>query len=154
MPDIIFLPASPFGAPSSRSKRLDASGNVVWASGRTNSVGAIVKGTSEEILPTEFFYDPATRKQVLQPHHETITDEGQVQIYEELIADTKGKITTSFVGLDQSPEKQSTVTERLARETDPSREFTRPHGEAERDPEYINSSGATGRRQDHLPHSA
>ena len=36
---------------------LDAKGLVLWASGRTNSVGAIVKGVSEEVLPTEFFYD-------------------------------------------------------------------------------------------------
>jgi hypothetical protein len=40
---------------------MDAGGKVVWASGRTNSVGAIVKGAGEEILPTEFFYDPVTR---------------------------------------------------------------------------------------------
>ena len=59
---------------------LDEKGNIVWASGRTNSVGAIVKGTSEEVLPTELFFDPATRKQVFQPHHQTINDESQAQI--------------------------------------------------------------------------
>ncbi len=122
---------------------LDANGKVVWASGRTNSVGAIVKGTSEDILPTEFFFDPATRKQVWQPHHETISDEGQVQIYEEIVADVKGKITTSFVGLDKVL-KSNRLLARGWRENGPFAEFTRPHGEAERDPEYINSAGATG----------
>jgi len=80
---------------------LDEAGKVVWASGRTNSIGAIVKGASEEVLPTEFFYDPATRKQVFQTHYQTITSENQVQIYEELVADPQGKITTSFTALNQ-----------------------------------------------------
>jgi Cytochrome P460 len=122
---------------------IDENGKVIWASGRTNSVGAIVKGTGEEILPTEFFYDPATRKQVLQPHHETISDEGQVQIYEEIIADSQGKITTSFVGLDKVL-KSNRLLPRGWRADGPFAEYTRPHGEAEHDPEYINSSGATG----------
>src|SRR5438034_1848405 len=76
---------------------LDEKGGVIWASGRTNSVGAIVKGASDQALPPEFFYDPITRKQVFQPHYQIITDEHQPQLYEELIADTEGKITTSFV---------------------------------------------------------
>ena len=80
---------------------LDAGGKVIWASGRTNSAGAIVRGASDDVLPTEFFYDPSTGKQVFQPHYELITDEGQVQIYEELMADVQGKTTTSFVGLDR-----------------------------------------------------
>jgi len=122
---------------------IDENGKVLWASGRTNSAGAIVKGTGEEILPTEFFYDPATRKQVLQPHHETISDEGQVQIYEEIIADSQGKITTSFVGLDKVL-KSNRLLPRGWRANGPFAEYTQPHGEAEHDPEYINSSGATG----------
>jgi Cytochrome P460 len=122
---------------------LDDKENVVWASGRTNNVGAIVKGTSEEVLPTEFFYDPATRKQVFQPHYETIGDESQVQIYEEVIADSQGKITTSFVGLDQVL-KNNRLLPKGWRPDGPFGEFTRPHGDAEHDPEYINKSGATG----------
>jgi hypothetical protein len=122
---------------------LDDQENVLWASGRTNSVGAIVKGLSNEVLPTEFFYDPATGKQVFQPHYETISDEGQVQIYEELIADTQGKITTSFVGLDR-PLKNNRFLPKGWRSDGPYAEFTAPHGDAERDPEYISKSGATG----------
>jgi hypothetical protein len=122
---------------------LDDKGNVVWASGRTNSVGAIVKGVSDEVLPTEFFYDSAKRRQVFQPHHEVITDESQVQIYEELIADTQGKITTSFVGLDRVL-KNNRLLPKGWRVDGPFAEFTGPHGDAERDPEYINQAGATG----------
>jgi len=122
---------------------IDAGGKVVWASGRTNSVGAIVKGAGAEVLPTEFFYDPVTRKQILQPHYETISDEGQVQIYEEIVADSKGKITTSFIGLDQVL-KSNRILPKGWRPDGPFAEFTRPHGDAEHDPEYINSTGATG----------
>ena len=122
---------------------LDGEGKVVWASGRTNSVGAILKGTSDEILPTEFFYDPASRRQVWQPHYETISNDGQVQIYEELIADSQGKITTSFVGLDKVL-KSNRLLPKGWRADGPFAEYTRPHGEAERDPEYINNTGATG----------
>ncbi|HMG72926.1 MAG TPA: cytochrome P460 family protein [Pyrinomonadaceae bacterium] len=122
---------------------LDAAGKVIWASGRTNSVGAIVRGLTEDVLPTEFFYDEAKRKQVFQPHYEVITDEGQVQIYEEVISDPEGKITTSFVGLDRVL-KNNRLLPKGWRVDGPFGEFTRPHGEAERDPEYINQSGATG----------
>ncbi|HJZ81980.1 MAG TPA: cytochrome P460 family protein [Pyrinomonadaceae bacterium] len=122
---------------------LDRSGRVVWASGRTNNVGAIVNGTGAEILPSEFFYDPATRKQVLQPHYQTISDEGQVQIYEEIIADSQGKITTSFVGLDKVL-KSNRLLPKGWRSNGPFAEHTRPHGEAENDPDYVNSNGAIG----------
>ena len=122
---------------------LDEKGNVTWASGRTNSVGAIVRGASDEVLPTEFFYDPSTRKQVFQPHYQIITEENQAQIYEELMADTEGKITTSFVGLDR-PVKNNRLLPKGWRVDGPFAEFTRPHGDAERDADYINASGAPG----------
>jgi hypothetical protein len=122
---------------------LDEKGNVVWASGRTNSVGAIVKGATEEVLPTEFFFDPATRKQVYQPHYEVITGENQAQIYEELVADTEGKITTSFVGLDR-PLKNNRLQPKGWRTDGPYAEFTAPHGDAEHDPDYDGKTGATG----------
>jgi cytochrome P460 len=122
---------------------LDDKGNVVWASGRTNSVGAIVKGTTGEVLPTEFFFDPNSRKQVYQPHYQVLNDESQVQIYEEVIADTEGKITTSFVGLDQ-PLKNNRLLPKGWRSDGPLAEFTGPHGDAEHDPDYDGKSGASG----------
>src|SRR6185436_9066590 len=87
--------------------------------------------------------DPATRKQVYQPHYEIIDAENQVQIYEEVIADTEGKITTSFVGLDQ-PLKNNRLLPKGWRHDGPLAEFTRPHGDAEKDPDYEGKSGATG----------
>lgn len=122
---------------------LDEKGNVIWASGRTNSAGAIVRGLSEDVLATEFFYDTVTRKQVFQPHHEVIDDDGEAQIYEEVVADPDGKITTSFVGLDHVL-KNNRLLPKGWRLGGALGEFTRPHGEAERDPEYMNSAGATG----------
>lgn len=122
---------------------LDDQGNVVWASGRTNSVGAIVKGVSDEVLPTEFFFDPVTKKQVFQPHYEIVTDETQAQIYEELVADTEGKITTSFVGLDH-PLKNNRFLPKGWRADGPLAQFTGPHGDAERDPDYDGRKGALG----------
>ena len=122
---------------------LDGDGKVIWASGRTNSAGAIVRGLSEDVLPTEFFYDQAKREQVFQPHYEVITGEGQVQIYEEVIADPQGKITTSFVGLDHVL-KNNRLLPKGWRPEGPFGEFTGPHGGAERDSDYINKSGATG----------
>jgi Cytochrome P460 len=122
---------------------LDEKGNVIWASGRTNSAGAIVRGSSEDVLATEFFYDAATRKQVFQPHHEMIDDEGEAQIYEEVVADPDGKITTSFVGLDHVL-KNNRLLPKGWRLGGPMGEFTRPHGDAERDPEYMSPGGASG----------
>src|SRR5882672_3785570 len=122
---------------------LDSEGKVIWASGRTNSVGAIVAGTGEEVLPSEFFYDPATRKQVFQPHYEVINDQRQVQIYEEVVEDPQGKITTSFTALNH-PIKNNRLLPKGWRADGPYAEHTGPHGDAERDPEYVNKSGATG----------
>jgi hypothetical protein len=122
---------------------LDAEGKVLWASGRTNSAGAIVKGISDEVLPTEFFYDEKTGRQVFQPHYEVITDENQVQIYEELVADTKGKISTSFVGLDH-PLKNNRLLPKGWRADGPFAEHTTPHGDAAHDSEYVNESGSSG----------
>ncbi|HZE71667.1 MAG TPA: hypothetical protein VE135_19340 [Pyrinomonadaceae bacterium] len=121
----------------------DAAGKVVWASGRTNKVGAIVNGTSDEVLSTEFFYDTVTRKQVFQPHYDVITQENQVQIYEELLADSSGKTTTSFVGLDH-PLKNNRLLPKGWQASGPFANLTGPHGDAERDPEYVNKAGSSG----------
>jgi hypothetical protein len=120
---------------------LDKDGKVVWASGRTNSVGAIVRGTSDEVLPTEFFYDPVTKKQIFQPHHNIISDEGAVQIYEELMGNVHGKINTSFVGTDKHI-KNNRLLPKGWRPNGPMAEVSGPHGEAERDPEYVTNDPA------------
>ena len=72
----------------------DAQGNVLWASGRTNSVGAIIEGVDGPVLPTELVLE---NPQAFQPHYQQITNEDQVQIYQEVVADSDGNITTSFI---------------------------------------------------------
>ena len=69
----------------------DGNERVVWSSGRTNSLGVIVDRHGRP-LASEFF-----QGQAFQPHHELIDSEDQVQIYETLLADSTGTITTSFV---------------------------------------------------------
>ena len=70
---------------------------VVWASGRTDELGVIL-GADGRPLPTESFApDPATGRQRYQGHHEVITSPDQVQVYETLLRDAKGRFTTSFV---------------------------------------------------------
>ena len=66
-----------------------------------------------------------------------------MQIYEEVIADPQGKITTSFTALNQ-PLKNNRLLPKGWRADGPYAEFTAPHGDAEHDPEYVNKSGATG----------
>ncbi len=70
----------------------DAQGDVVWSSGRTNSVGVILDGEGRP-LKTEFLPD----KNSYQPHYQVITRQDQVQIYEELTQDADFDFTTSFV---------------------------------------------------------
>lgn len=72
----------------------DSDNNILWASGRTNSLGVIIEGADGPPLPSELVLE---NPQTFQPHYQQITSEGQVQIYQELVADSDGNITTSFV---------------------------------------------------------
>lgn len=73
----------------------DKEGNILWASGRTNNLGVILDGTSDRILPSE---DPISFPEAqVQPHYEVITSGDEVQIYQELIKDSDGNMTTSFL---------------------------------------------------------
>jgi len=75
---------------------LGAKDEVLWASGRTNDIGMILKGTTSEPLPTESFQ--AGRDGLpFQPHRQVITDEDQVQIYEELTQTSSLQFSTSFL---------------------------------------------------------
>lgn len=73
----------------------DSGGNVLWASGRTNRLGAIVEGTTDIVLPSE---QPVKFPEVpFQPHYEVVTEQHQVQIYQELVEDSGGNLTSSFL---------------------------------------------------------
>lgn len=67
---------------------------LLWASGRTNELGLIVEGTGSEVLDTE---SGARDVSVFQPHYQRITRGDQVQIYQEVIKDCEGHITSSFL---------------------------------------------------------
>jgi hypothetical protein len=78
---------------------LDASGKMLWRSGGTDSNGVITDTAGNRLL-TEF-YSPT--QQTTQPHFWTgnpITSDEQVEIYEEIIRDPQGQVTTSFLSLD------------------------------------------------------
>jgi hypothetical protein len=73
----------------------DSENNILWASGMTNSIGAILNGITDEVLESEqpvVFPDTP-----FQPHYQVIDNEDQVQIYQELIKDSDGILTTSFL---------------------------------------------------------
>lgn len=74
------------------------SGRTLWCSGCTNGVGVII-GPGGTPLQTEFLdVRPAGAAQALyQPHHRVISDQSQVQIYEELTQNAQREFTTSFV---------------------------------------------------------
>lgn len=73
----------------------DKDDNLIWASGRTNQLGAIVDGLTERVLD---FEQPAKfAEPVFQPHYQQITRGDQVQVYQEVIADSDNNITTSFL---------------------------------------------------------
>ncbi|MFN0139505.1 MAG: cytochrome P460 family protein [Pyrinomonadaceae bacterium] len=127
----------------------DGRDQVVWASGRTNNVGVIVDGDGN-VLPSEFFTEYRQSKQTLQhfqPHYETISSQNQVQIYEELVQDSKGKFTTSFIHRDQDIKDNRLLAKGWTNEGPSSQipfeyiEATHPKGGASSDPQYINGSG-------------
>ncbi len=78
---------------------LDADENVLWESGGTNARG-VITNTAGNPLVTEFF---SPSQQTFQPHFWTgnpITSDQQAEIYEEMVRDPQGQLTTSFLSLD------------------------------------------------------
>ena len=71
-----------------------ADDQIVWSSGRTNALGVIVDGATGRILDTEYGENDS---RLFQPHYQVISGQDQVQIYQELIKDSDGILTTSFL---------------------------------------------------------
>ena len=71
----------------------EAVGNGGLGFGSNQRLGVIVDGNGK-VLPTEFFTDytdaEGRRQQHFQPHHQVITSQDQVQIYEELTKNADG----------------------------------------------------------------
>ena len=81
----------------------DATGRVLFESGRTNSIGAIVD-MNNNVLGSEYNGSTTTNGSAFQPHFwspgNPITRSDQAQIYEELLKDANGNFTTSFLRQD------------------------------------------------------
>lgn len=74
---------------------MDATGKVVWSSGRSTDKGVLINDQGQT-LATEF------SKTQWQPHWRIITGGNQVQTYEVRTKDLQGLLTTSFLGLAKS----------------------------------------------------
>jgi len=114
---------------------LNASDRTIWASGATNRFGMITNGSGGPVLPTEFFDGGK-----YQDHYTEINDPSQVQIYEELVKDTEGKFTTSFLSLFDHV-KTNRLLPRGWKSDGPHAKETKPHGAAAKDPDYQNGCG-------------
>lgn len=83
----------------------DAKGAVIWASGRSNDQGVIVDQTGQPVAG-EFWWDRLCRARLpnaWQPHFQQISAQNQAQIYQELITDAAGRLTTSFLSISAHP---------------------------------------------------
>lgn len=147
---------------------LDAKGQTLWISGNTNEHGVLVDSQGKP-LDGELWWQAncSTRlENSWQPHYQQITARNQTQIYQELITNAKGQLTTSFLAINEhlkdnrlQPHGLLPESERLAiaaalGDTTPAPkpgEFAMdqnlaravgPEGEAEHDPDYSNGSGA------------
>ena len=78
---------------------MDSDGNTLWCSGCTNDLGVVVDGaTLNSKSPTPLASElPIKNPKAYQPHFQTITQQNQAQIYQELITDSSGDFTTSFL---------------------------------------------------------
>jgi hypothetical protein len=82
---------------------LDAEGHDLWVSGRVNATGVLVDADGKPITG-EFMWQSECKpggkaEQRFQPHYRTIDREDQAQIYQELVRDPRGRLTTSFLSL-------------------------------------------------------
>jgi hypothetical protein len=122
---------------------LDVKGNVLWASGNTNAAGVIVDNSGTP-LKTEFF---SPSQQTFQPHFwqgAPITSDKQVQIYEELLVDPQGMLTTSFLSLDNKV-KDNRLQPKGRDPEGPNAEVTAPVGTGA-DPNYQGECGCSAVR--------
>jgi hypothetical protein len=125
--------------------------SVVFASGRTNDIGVLLDGKGRP-LPTEFFEDQLDAMgetyQAFQPHHQTITRQDQVQIYEELVKDANGRFTTSFIRRDEIAKDNRLLPKGWSHDgpgpelPDEYLRATYPEGDAEHDPDFTDGTGS------------
>lgn len=101
---------------------LDASGETLWASGRTDGAGVLVDAGGVPVTGENWWAEDCSarvepEKRLHQPHYQTITRQDQVQIYQELVSTPpdgpeppicgpgttpQGMLTTSFLSICSS----------------------------------------------------
>jgi mono/diheme cytochrome c family protein len=121
---------------------LDKQGTTLWASGRTNELGFILDGLTDQVLDSE---QPVRFPDApIQPHYQLISSGSQVQIYQELVRDSGGALTTSFLRRvhylkDNRIRPKGFDPQFFARSGSPYiRELAVLHGEEANDPYYVN----------------
>lgn len=135
---------------------LGEEGRVVWASGNVASNGSnplgglkgVIVDESGNPLPTEIF---TPSQQRFEPHYwakNPIIRQDQAQIYEELVTNPEGYLTTSFIALDKKV-KDNRLQPQGWSTNGPSAEETGPVGTCVKvehrtvcDPDYANGSGS------------
>ena len=132
-----------------------STGEVVWGSGRTNTVGVIVDSRGKP-LPSEFLPDSRT----YQPHYEVVDAEDKVQIYEELSLNARNEFNTSFLHRDSHPKDNRLLAkgwlsgEHLATKSPIVKEFlkaTDPEGASVlMDPDFNDNDGKGASGVDHV----
>lgn len=126
---------------------------IVWSSGATNDEGFIVDNAGT-ILDTEYVGTTRNMKGPAQPHfygpEHPITSSKEVQIYEELIKDSQGDFTTSFIRRDAIVKENRLLPKGWTKEGPAPASFngeflhsTFPEGDAAKDPSYTNGSGTS-----------
>jgi nitrate/TMAO reductase-like tetraheme cytochrome c subunit len=126
----------------------DSGGRTLWVSGATNDKGVILgpdpKTGRVGPLVTEFFDKASNPEQKYQPHYDganPIDRQDEVQIYEELVKDSNGNFTTSFLSL-KDPIKDNRLMPQGWREDGPNAHETRPVGvDRAANPGYFDGSG-------------
>ena len=126
---------------------VDAGGRVLWGSGRTNALGVIVDENGVPLRSEFHEIDPATGEQAYQPHYQVVDNESSAQIYEELLRDSQGRFTTSFLARAEDVKENRVLPvgwtlhgpEGFAPEF---AEATIPHGEAASDPDFTDGTGS------------
>ncbi|EPX85991.1 hypothetical protein [Salipiger mucosus] len=105
-------------------------GETLWCSGCTNGAGVIVDGAGMP-LETEFLdvVPEGADMALYQPHHRVVSDQSQVQIYEELTRNAKGAFTTSFVHRVSHPKDNRILPHGARRPGTP--EFAAKFGDSE-----------------------
>ncbi len=126
---------------------LDENNHVLWESGKTNREGVILDGSGSP-LETEFFTPTQQKTQSHHWLHNPIRREDQVQIYEELVRNPEGFLTTSFIALNQKV-KDNRLQPRGWSSSGPYAAETAPVGTCVSrkrnqlcDPDYQNGSGS------------